>query len=156
MLSRTSLPPLRIEPRSSRYYLWLLSVLHFLVLLTLIPSDLYIIIKLVAVLLIVISWRHQFRRAYGLQGPRVVTLALWDEKNLWRIRLGHGQMQNAELLPDSLNHWLLVILNFKTAAGQRYSMPLFRDSLDNDLHRRLRVRLTVYTASLNTQGLEDR
>jgi len=156
MSSRTSLPPLRIEPRPSRTYLWLVSALHLLTLFTILITHSPLLLKLPLLAVVVGYFLILYRGELRLRGRRAVRLALWDGRGQWRIQVGPGALQGARLLPDSLNLTYLVILRFKTDAGAQLSLPLFRDSIDADSHRRLRARLRVYAASLTGSGAEQR
>ncbi|MBL4851763.1 MAG: hypothetical protein JKY90_05725 [Gammaproteobacteria bacterium] len=58
--------------------------------------------------------------------------------------------KRAEISGDSYLHPWLVILNLRFADGKRLSIPLPRDSLDHNQHRKLRVylRLQQYRLTL--------
>lgn len=156
MLSRKSFPPLRIEPQPSHYYQLILMCCYLFAVATLLFAGISWVAKLLLIGLLLLYYYLYARAAVNLTSQHSIRLALWNEAGQWRVRLARGSLQNAQLMGDSLNHPWLVILRFKTLSGHRYSMPLFRDSLPPDLHRRLRARLTVYAASMRDNDLEDR
>ena len=68
----------------------------------------------------------------------------WQEGNEWQLEYLANDKDEARLLGDSVNFSYLVILNFKVEGRRRIrSVSIFKDSLDSDTFRRLRVRLRV-------------
>ncbi len=143
MSSRKSSPPLRIEPRPSRRYLWLVVAMHLVTLVAVLLASWPPWLKVLLLLLLGLYFLYLYHTVLMLRGPRQVRLAVWSADSLWRIQPGRGGMENARLLDDSLCLPWLVLLRFRTQSGHRYNLPLFRDSLPEELHRRLRSRLRV-------------
>jgi hypothetical protein len=61
----------------------------------------------------------------------------------WRLHLRDGREFKCELLGDSLMTPAFTLLVLSSAYGTRL-VPIFRDSLDSETYRRLRVVLCVY------------
>ena len=61
----------------------------------------------------------------------------------WRFQIGAGTQICAELLPTSIATRWLVILHFRIPQKRFQSFVLFRDSLDPEDYRRLRMILKI-------------
>jgi len=92
--------------------------------------------------LVTLSFIYHFPKMILLRHPRSVISVTQTRQGVWSIRFYNNELVDAHLCDDSYKHPLLVILNFKTNLG-RFSVPLFPDALDDDLHRQLRCRLTL-------------
>jgi len=67
---------------------------------------------------------------------------LWQEHNSWLITQ-HNLRSMAELCDSSVITSVCAVLNFKLENGKRQSILLFKDSVDAESFRRLRVRIKV-------------
>ena len=74
----------------------------------------------------------------------------WKEENYWQLETSAGEVVEAELIGDSLNTLYLVVLNFRIEGRRRAkSVVLFQDSADEELLRKLRVRLKVQSHAIS-------
>ena len=74
----------------------------------------------------------------------------WQEENYWQLETSAGEVVEAELIGDSLNTLYLVVLNFRIEGRRRAkSVVLFQDSADEELLRKLRVRLKVQSHAIS-------
>jgi len=100
-------------------------------------------LQLVLVLVLGLSFSRQFRRYQ--QGVYQFCLQCTPE-NTWQYALNQHDFVSIEILPSSvLNTWL-IILHVKTEAGKRENLLICKDTVNEDLYRRLKVRLKI-TAS---------
>lgn len=80
-------------------------------------------------------------RSKGLANVNNMT---WKEGGEWVLELNDGTQYETYLLPSSYISPWLVVLNFNKVENQRNrSITLFRDALDPESFRRLRVRMGV-------------
>jgi len=91
--------------------------------------------------LVVSSFWNQFRRQVLRSAPQAITALEWRADGSWLLTARNGNNMNLALKADSYVHPALVILNFSGAGYRLFSVVLFRDSLDDDSFRRLRLRL---------------
>ena len=75
--------------------------------------------------------------------PWSVVEATWQPDGAWVLTLASGREVPARLLPSSYVSPALVVLNFRVARWLVRSVVLTRDTLEADLHRRLRARLRL-------------
>lgn len=75
-------------------------------------------------------------------GVGAIDSMTWKEGTDWVIEFKNGYRYETQLLPSSFVSPWLVVLNFECTDEQpRRSVTLFRDALDDESFRRLRVRL---------------
>jgi len=68
----------------------------------------------------------------------------WKADQTWTIVQMHDQFQiNAQLLPGSVVTSFAAVLNFKLENNKRLNVLLFKDNIDAEAFRKLRVRLKV-------------
>jgi hypothetical protein len=105
-----------------------------------------------AVLSLNLSWEIKFSLLILLaismfavlrgKGLASVDNLTWKESDEWVLALRDGSQYETQLLPSTYVSPWLVVLNFGKAENQRArSVTLFRDALDEETFRRLRVRL---------------
>ncbi|MBP7712474.1 MAG: hypothetical protein KA217_08435 [Gammaproteobacteria bacterium] len=81
--------------------------------------------------------RHALRRGAGA----VLGITAGSSGD-WTLVLANGRGLTARLLPGSLAHPWLVVLHLREGTGRRrWSVPVAPDAVDEDTHRRLRIRL---------------
>jgi len=134
---------LHLKPKASRLLLAVLLSLHITALLCVavaVPS--YQIIFWLLAALIILSCLHSIKKYIFFTHPQSIISVTQTRQGDWSLGLYNGELIDADLCDDSYKHPLLVVLNFKTKQG-RFGIPLFPDSLDDDLHRQLRCRLTL-------------
>jgi toxin CptA len=91
--------------------------------------------------LLALSWLWLRRHpAFGF-GPRAIVRMIWHAEGQWTLYEGNGHSFEAELMPDSILHATLLVLNFKQVGGGRKIRILLGDELDEESLRRLRARL---------------
>ncbi|MGH8444666.1 MAG: protein YgfX [Solimonas sp.] len=100
--------------------------------------------KLMIVLLaaLAVSWfwlRHHPALGFG---PRAITRLVWHADGQWSLFFGEREVK-AELLDRSLVHPWLLVLNFRTTAGQRHARVIAGGEAEPEPLRRLRARLKI-------------
>lgn len=154
MSLRRSEAALDAKLHTSLQMLVLIAIMHGLALLMLWP--LYQRLGLFVLLFIPVlflSLVHAVRRHVLLKGKYAVTEIILKSNNEYVLAMGDEQRYvQAVLRRGSYVHPLLVILNFKLRRWPWYvSVPLLTDSADEDVLRRLRVRLrTMRDGELET------
>lgn len=143
MLSRRSEAALVVKLHTSLQMLWLLVMMHSLALLMLWP--LYARLNVFALLFVpvlFISLIQSIRRYALLKGKYAVSEIIVKSNNEYVLAMGDKRYVQAVLRRGSYVHPLLLVLNFKLKRWPWYiSVPLLTDSADEDVLRRLRVRL---------------
>ena len=81
-------------------------------------------------------------------GPRAITRIVWHADGTWTLHFDqwHGEARGgqAELLPNSLTHAWLLVLNFRAEkSGKRYTRVIAGGEADAEPLRRLRARLSL-------------
>lgn len=77
-------------------------------------------------------------------GVGAIKSLTWKNEAEWVIEFKNGIQYESQLLPSSFVSPWLVVLNFKRVSGHpRLSVTLFRDALDGESFRRLRVRVGI-------------
>lgn len=89
-----------------------------------------------------IAWSliHHLRLHAWRSLPRSVVGLRVDQDGDWRLRQRDGTQLDACLMPDSLVHPWVLVLNFRVA-GKRVTLLIVPDAMDQERMRRLRVRL---------------
>ena len=140
MSSQKYASPLVLKPETSRVFVGIFSAAHLGASLAVLPLDLSLEIKISLMAILVISL-FVVLRSKGLAN---VTTLTWKEGNEWVLELRNGSQYETHLLPSSYVSPWLVVLNFSKAENHRSrSVTLFRDALDDESFRRLRVRLGI-------------
>jgi len=102
--------------------------------------DWHWVLKIILFVVLLVSMVLTLRKG----GPGNVKFMTWKEGPEWVIELKDNKQYKTQLLPSSFVSPWLVVLNFKRADEQpRRSVTLFRDALDGESFRRLRVRLEL-------------
>lgn len=74
---------------------------------------------------------------------------LWQADGLWLLSV-HGESHKAMLGTGNVVTTLFVSLNFVFANGKKHTLFLFKDSLDAEQFRRLRVKLKVQVNNVDS------
>ncbi len=93
------------------------------------------------------SWLWSRRHPMIGYGPRALARLTWHAGGGWTLREAGGAQLEAELLGSSLVHDALLVLVFRRPDGDRRSLALFGDELDEEALRRLRARLQLLRAA---------
>ena len=130
--------PLILKPETSRVFSGLFAFAHLGALAVVLPLNFSWAIKISLLSLVAVSM-FVVLRGKGLANANILT---WKEGGEWVLELSDGTQYETYLLPSSYVSPWLVVLNFSKAENQRgRSVTLFRDALDEETFRRLRVRL---------------
>ena len=130
--------PLVLKPETSRIFIGLFAVAHLGAMAVVFPLDFSLEIKAGLMMLLIVSM-FVVLRGKGLANVETLT---WKDAGEWVLEFNDGTRYETRLLPSSYVSTWLVVLNFDKAENQRTrSVTLFRDALDPDTFRRLRVRL---------------
>ncbi len=142
-MSKKLEPQLHVNIQRSQTLAYFIIGLHLLSLLACFKISVLWQLQLVLVLVLGLSFSRQFRRYQ--QGVYQFCLQCTPE-NTWQYAVNQHDFVGIEILPSSvLNTWL-IILHVKTEAGKRENLLICKDTVNEDLYRRLKVRLKI-TAS---------
>jgi len=129
-----------LKPETSRVFTGLFAVAHLGAMAIVLPLNFSWLIKITLLTLVAVSM-FVVLRGKGFANVNVLT---WKEGSEWVLELSDGIQYETYLLPSSYVSPWLVVLNFSKAENQRgRSVTLFRDALDQETFRRLRVRLRM-------------
>jgi len=133
--------PLRFNPGFSLRLAVLLTLTHVggIGLLIILPWQWWQIILMSSVL--AIGLIYNIGRHVLLIHQRSITEVNWTSDGRWLLTTRSGDSFPARLSENSFLHPQLVVLNFNRGRWKRQSVILFRDALDQESFRRLRVRL---------------
>ena len=159
MSSQKYASPLRIELLPSRILLGIVLFAHLGAVGLLIPLAMPMLPKVLLMVLIIMSlafsayglgWEPAGNALSGVIGrkwPRF-NRALWDHDDFWQLTDEHEKIHQACLMPTTLVHPHLVVLNLRLSGQPWYcryrSIILLRDNIDSETFRRLRIRLRWY------------
>jgi hypothetical protein len=131
--------PLVLKPQTSRVFTGLFSAAHLGAAFAVLPLTFSLEIKAGLLALLAVSL-FVVLRGKGFANVKTLT---WKEEE-WMLELNDGAQYETYLLPSTYVSAWLVVLNFNKVENQRgRSVTLFRDALDEESFRRLRVRLGV-------------
>ncbi len=134
--------PIRLKLRSSRWLTIGLLTTHFGAMGILIPLDLALWAKLVAVFVLTGSLIHSLRQYVLRFSPSSLEELQLNADGEWLLTNAQGETHLAELLPGAFVHPWLIALRFKVE-GRTQPVVLLPDQADPDTLRRLRVRLRL-------------
>ena len=136
---RTYATPLRLEIKPSRVYLMYVAMLVGVACLSIFSLNINAGFKIIV--FIIILYASVAILLYNNQSKTII----WKQDNCWHII---GVDQQASILADSIVLPGVTILNFKLSSGAKKSIVIFFDAIDDELFRKLRVRLKVSSAKL--------
>lgn len=140
MSSQKYASPLVLRPKTSRIFVSLFTVGHLGAMAVVIALNFSWMLKLVLFVVLMISLVSVIRK----QGKASVDTLTWKDGGEWLLELNDGSQYETYLLPSSYISPWLVVLNFGKAENHRgRSITFFRDALDQESFRRLRVRLGI-------------
>lgn len=135
--------PLRLELGPSRSMAVWLIVVHLAPLLLLPALQLPLWVNLLILSTVSYSlidgWRRQARRSH----PDTVRTVIWKDAQSCQLTLTSGQQLEIALAAQAFILPWLVVLHFKTPKRRFRYLPVLPDMLDEDVFRRLRVRLRI-------------
>jgi hypothetical protein len=125
----------------SRQLAFYLLLLHGLAAGLIAVLPLHWLVRIMLLLLALFSLYRFWRRHLWQQGDRAVTGVEWSGEGEWILRDAREKAMAATLSGSTYVNPRLLILNFKTTAGKRYSLCLTEDRVDKEQLRRLRAGL---------------
>lgn len=143
-------PALQLAPKPSRYYALLVVLVHGAAAAAALINGLPSLLKIALAAAVASSccwilWRH----VYSISGENA--RLNYSEFDGWTLDLdSSGAPFAAALLPSSVVTTWVCVLHFRSEAGAFHAFILFKDALDADAFRRLRVLLL--TSPLNRPG----
>lgn len=99
-------------------------------------------VEIPLVIIVLVNFSITLRKHVLRAGNWEIVEILWDKQGRWYIAGKDGFMNTCKLMPSTYVSTWLVILNFKGNDGRK-SVILFRDALDSETFRELRVRLNL-------------
>ena len=136
--------PLRLQPKTSRILVSLLSVGHIGAIAILFPLDLSLLVKSAIALMLIISLAVSLKKQPGRVGEGGVQTLIWQADGDWLLETADGQSFAATLHESTYVHPYMVVLNFRQENKRGLlSFPLAPDALGAETFRILRVRLKV-------------
>jgi hypothetical protein len=141
--SKTSEPPLRLEPRSSRQLALALLLVHAAAMTAVVNLALpaWMIMGLAGT--VVMSLYITFNTQVLGRGRFALCSLVWEVDGDWTVISADGTEHKAWLRPSSVAYAWLVILNLVVQGEGNRSLVLMQDSLDARTFRRLLVRLRL-------------
>ncbi len=141
MSSQKYVIPLRINPGFSLRLAIFLMLVHLggILMLLNLPWQWWQIVLMSSVTLI--SLIYSLGRHVLQTHQRSISEINWTSDGRWLLTTRSGNSFQARLSANSFLHPQLVVLNFIHGRWKRQSVVLFRDALDQESFRRLRVRL---------------
>lgn len=106
------------------------------------------VIFFVLITLLALSWMGLRRHPVFGFGQRAIIRMVWHVEGRWTLHEASGKTFEAELLPNTILHASLMVLNFKLKTGGRKTRVLLGDELAEEPMRRLRARLLTAGSSL--------
>jgi toxin CptA len=110
------------------------------------PIAVPIFIKLFLSLVVAMSLFAIYRRHW--QNKKSINTLIWQTDGAWLLGCAEGEMIPVRLSPGTYAMPWLVVLNFKVLTeGRALSLVVLPDMLDQEMFRRLRVRLRLEAGS---------
>lgn len=105
--------------------------------------------RLFLLCLVLLSSLYYGYTHFHAANPQAIKRLTWRADGDWVLETVSGERRDAQLLPNAYVHPWLVVLAFRaTDSGQVMRLSLFRDAVDSEVFRRLRVRLRLATGPL--------
>jgi toxin CptA len=146
-------PPLLLRPRRSRQLATFIGVTHGLALLVIVIVPLDLITFVLLATAVVSSAGLALRQHVFRSAPRSIHSVRALADGSWQLTWHSGANSSAQLSAATFSSQTLIVLNFQLG-WRRAALPLFRDALDPETLRALRVRLklSVDTAPFSTDN----
>lgn len=106
-------------------------------------------IKILLALLLAVSVILGLRQQLTLKGRRSIQKAVWRPDGSWRIVTGYGYESSVLNWRSICSFPGLIIIQFETDIPDKCHMLLCTDSIGEELHRQLRVRLAQNSCQLS-------
>jgi len=141
MSSKKSVQSLQIEPRLSRQLGLFMLLVHGAALLAIANTNMPVAIQLALAGFVLVNFIQTFQLHVLARAKQSVRMLVWDDHGDWYVFAADGEKLEARLLPASLVHPLLIVLNFRVKNRGRWTSILLADALDKRTHRQLLTRL---------------
>ena len=138
MSSQKYASPLVLKPKTSIIFYSVFFIAHLGAMASVLSLNWHWAWKIILLIILFVSLATTLKKG-GVGAIRSMT---WKDGPDWAIEFRNNTHYETQLLPSSFVSPWLVVLNFKKTEEQpRRSVTLFRDALDGESFRRLRVRL---------------
>lgn len=151
-MSQKLFAPLWIKPQSSRYLQVFLIVTHGLAGLALLLTSLPLLVLGLSLVLLASSLAWQWRRGIGMDGRGGCRQIYWDGDRQWHLQDGRSHWHRPEQYRVIWNHPAIILLQFPRMRRGPASLLLLADQLPAELHRQLRLRLTLFPVTQFDDG----
>lgn len=151
-MSSKSFAPLWIKPRSSRYLRIFLIITHGLAGLALLMTPLPLPVLGLSLVLLASSLAWHWRRDKGTSGQGGCRQLYWDSDRQWHLQDGCARWHRPEYYRVVWNHPAVILLQFPRMRRGPASLLLLADQLPAELHRQLRLRLTLFPVTQLDDG----
>ena len=141
MSLKKSVPPLQLEPRSSRHLALILLFLHGVALSAIAVLSAPAWVHLALSLAVILNFYSTFSVHIMGRGKLAILSMVWNGEGDWNLLTATGESLTARLQDNSYVHPYLVILNFLIPKHGRRSVILLPDSLDKSTMRKLLTRI---------------
>jgi len=140
-LSKEYASPLVANLKLSKQQLYFYLLTHLLALTAIDYAQLDLLITVVCLSLIALSFIFSIK-----QMQRYMQFT-WLDNNQWILRNKSNELQDAQLTPMSffINH--LVVLVLRLDDGRKVSLIITKDTVNQEVFRRLKVKLTMIKPS---------
>lgn len=137
--------PLTLKPAFSLQLLAFIVGLHAIaIIFVLLLMPITLIYTLCLITMVVVSGLYAYRLHIQKSLQHSVEQVMLSVDNQWKVTLANkNEAVTAILLPSSMVHRHLMILNFKLSSGKRRALIIPSDSINKDLARKLRARIKV-------------
>lgn len=132
--------PVFIIVKASRWLKIWLYIIHLIAVPVILITSLAWPVKYMLIFICCISLFYSLRNYIQLTGKNSIVRLILNDADEWWLTTAQGDTLDATLLPGALVHPMLVILPFRSQNG-KHTVILSPDVINNDMLRRLRVRL---------------
>jgi len=144
MSSKKYASPLQLELKPSRLLFSIVLALHTIALLMIYLLPVNSLLKLFTALLVISTFMYFVYYQAFRKSAKAIIKVIWDASDEWFLVTRSGEQMPANLVGDSFSHPRLAVLNFKIPEHFfQKRVVLLRDNVDENLFRRLRVRLKI-------------
>lgn len=140
-------PPLWIRPAVSRQLKAYLFLTHGLALIALPLSGLAVSLQLLVLAGVCLSLAHNWRSRVLYQGSSGLRQLCWEPDGQWLLQNGRGEWQRVRSYQGVWIHPKVILLRFGKGWRTPSGLLLMADAVSPNLHRQLRVRLTLHPCS---------
>lgn len=129
-------------PKRSRLYLGLIGISHGIAALGSIANNLPLLWRIIILVIVAISYRITLKN-YLFNTSKPTLVIAHNDSEGWSLQAVDSPLQYVGLLPSSVTTRIVTLLHFEMDNRQQRTIPIFKDSLDKECYRKLRVLLKV-------------